>query len=120
MKTIEGGVCAAKGFSAAGIHAGVKASSSPDKNDLMLIYSQVPCHAWGMYTQNVVKAASVLVTMEHLKDGAAQAVVANSGNANACCEHGKCPPHGGVCSPGAACETGGCGGGFHRCDWADH
>ena len=86
MKTIEGGVCAAKGFSAAGIHAGVKASSSPDKNDLMLIYSQVPCHAWGMYTQNVVKAASVLVTMEHLKDGAAQAVVANSGNANACCD----------------------------------
>lgn len=85
MRSVEGGVCAAKGFLAAGIHAGVKASSSPDKNDLMLIYSEEPCRAFGMYTKNVVKAASVHLTMEHLKNGEAQAIVANSGNANACC-----------------------------------
>ena len=85
MRACKGGVCAAKGFYAAGIHAGVKASSAPDKNDLMLIYSAEPCNAYGMYTKNVVKAASVLLTMENLKNGAAQAVVANSGNANACC-----------------------------------
>lgn len=85
MRTIKGGVCAAKGFFATGIHAGVKASSSPEKNDLMLIYSEAPCSAYGMYTKNVVKAASVLLTMENLKNGRAQAIVANSGNANACC-----------------------------------
>ena len=85
MRACKGGVCAAKGFYAAGIHAGVKASSAPDKNDLMLIYSAEPCSAYGMYTKNVVKAASVLLTMENLKNGTAQAVVANSGNANACC-----------------------------------
>ena len=86
MKTTTGGVCAAKGFTAAGLHAGVKASSAPDKNDLMLLVSERPCAAWGMYTKNAVKAASVLLTMEHLKNGTAQAIVANSGNANACCD----------------------------------
>ena len=82
----SGGVCAPKGFTAAGVHAGVKASSSADKKDLMLLFSEKPCAAWGMYTQNVVKAASVLWTRQALQNGAAQAVVANSGNANACCE----------------------------------
>ena len=86
LKTIGGGVCAAKGFTAAGVHAGVKAGSAPEKNDLMLLYSEAPCNAWGMYTKNVVKAASVLLTREHLQNGAARAVVANSGNANACCD----------------------------------
>lgn len=86
MKTTTGGVCAAKGFTAAGLHAGVKASSAPDKNDLMLLASERPCAAWGMYTKNAVKAASVLLTMEHLKNGTAQVIVANSGNANACCD----------------------------------
>ena len=85
MKACEGGVCAAEGFYAAGIHAGVKAGSAPDKNDLMLIYSAEPCSAYGMYTKNVVKAASVQLTMKNLENGTAQAVVANSGNANACC-----------------------------------
>ena len=85
MKACEGGVCAAEGFYAAGIHAGVKAGSAPDKNDLMLIYSAEPCSAYGMYTKNVVKAASVQLTMKNLENGRAQAVVANSGNANACC-----------------------------------
>ena len=83
LKTIGGGVCAAKGFTAAGVHAGVKAGSAPEKNDLMLLYSEAPCNAWGMYTKNVVKAASVLLTREHLRNGAARAVVANSSNANA-------------------------------------
>ena len=86
MKKVQGGVCAPLGFTAAGVHAGVKAGSAPEKNDLMLLYSETPCSAWDMYTQNVVKAASVQITAEHLKNGRAQAVVANSGNANACCD----------------------------------
>ena len=61
MKKTTGGVCAAKGFTAAGVYAGVKAGSAPEKNDLMLLYSEVPCTACGMYTKNVVKAASVCV-----------------------------------------------------------
>ena len=60
----SGGVCAPKGFTAAGVHAGVKAGSSADKKDLMLLFSEKPCAAWGMYTQNVVKAASVLWTRQ--------------------------------------------------------
>lgn len=86
MKSVKGGVCAPKGFYAAGIHCGVKASSPAEKNDLMLIFSEKKCSACGMYTKNVVKAASVLLTRENLRNGAAQAVVANSGNANACCD----------------------------------
>ena len=86
MKSINGGVCAPKGFYAAGLRCGVKENAPKDKNDLMLIFSEKKCSAYGMYTQNVVKAASVRLTMENLKNGAAQAVVANSGNANACCD----------------------------------
>ncbi len=86
MNYIDGGVCAAKGFTAAGVHAGVKAGSAPEKNDLMLLYSETPCTTCGMFTKNAVKAAPVLLTRELLKDGRAQAVVANSGNANACCD----------------------------------
>ena len=86
LNWISGGVCAPEGFTAAGVHAGVKAGSNAEKKDLMLLYSEKPCAAWGMYTQNVVKAASVLWTREALQNGTAQAVVANSGNANACCE----------------------------------
>ncbi|MCD8189874.1 MAG: bifunctional glutamate N-acetyltransferase/amino-acid acetyltransferase ArgJ [Clostridiales bacterium] len=84
MKQISGGVCAAKGFTAAGIHAGVKAGSSPEKNDLALILSETECSAAAMYTTNRVKCAPIYVTMAHLEDGAAWGVVANSGNANAC------------------------------------
>ncbi len=86
LNWISGGVCAPEGFTAAGVHAGVKAGSNAEKKDLMLLYSEKPCAAWGMYTQNVVKAASVLWTRQALQNGTAQAVVANSGNANACCE----------------------------------
>ena len=85
LREISGGVCAAKGFKAAGIHCGVKAGSSPDKNDLALILSEKECAAAAVYTLNRVKAAPIYVTMDHLEDGVAWGVVANSGNANACC-----------------------------------
>ena len=85
MKEAMGGICAAKGFRAAGVHAGVKKNSNPDKNDLALILSERECTAAATYTLNRVKAAPVYVTMEHLENGVAWGVVANSGNANACC-----------------------------------
>ena len=85
LREISGGVCAAKGFKAAGIHCGVKAGSSPDKNDLALILSEKECAAAAVYTLNRVKAAPIYVTMDHLEDGVAWGVVVNSGNANACC-----------------------------------
>ena len=89
MKTIPGGICAAKGFSAAGMHAGIKPTSNPERNDLALIYSEVPCTAAGVFTTNQVKAAPVLLDMEHLKNGRAQAIVANSYIANACAPEGE-------------------------------
>ena len=82
---ITGGVCAAQGFKAGGVHCGVKATSSPDKNDLAMILSEKECTAAGVYTLNRVKAAPIYVTMDHLEDGTAWGIVANSGNANACC-----------------------------------
>ncbi len=85
IKEISGGVCAAQGFKASGVHCGVKAGSSPDKNDLALILSEKECAAAGVYTLNRVKAAPIYVTMDHLENGVAWGVVANSGNANACC-----------------------------------
>ena len=85
IKEITGGVCAAQGFKASGIHCGVKEGSSPSKNDLALILADKECAAAGVYTMNRVKAAPIYVTMDHLEDGTAWGVVANSGNANACC-----------------------------------
>ena len=85
INEISGGVCAAQGFKASGVHCGVKAGSSPDKNDLALILSEKECAAAGVYTLNRVKAAPIYVTMDHLENGVAWGVVANSGNANACC-----------------------------------
>lgn len=82
---ITGGVCAAKGFKAAGVHCGVKAGGSPDKNDLAMILSDRECTAAGVYTLNRVKAAPIYVTMDHLEDGTAWGIVVNSGCANACC-----------------------------------
>jgi len=84
LKEIAGGVCAAKGFTAAGVHCGVKAGSSPDKNDLAMILSERECAAAAVYTLNRVKAAPVYVTMGHLEDGVCRGIIANSGNANAC------------------------------------
>jgi glutamate N-acetyltransferase/amino-acid N-acetyltransferase len=88
MKFIDGGVCAASGYKAAGIHVGVKTNNT-SKKDLALIVSDAPCAAAAVYTKNVVKAAPLLVTREHLKDGKARAVLANSGNANACAPKGE-------------------------------
>ncbi|MCM1054568.1 MAG: bifunctional glutamate N-acetyltransferase/amino-acid acetyltransferase ArgJ [Bacteroides sp.] len=83
---IEGGVCAARGFSASGINAHIKANSQ--KNDMALIYCDKPCNAAALYTQNKVKGAPIDVTKRHLADGRAQAVIVNSGNANTCNSNG--------------------------------
>ena len=83
MKFIEGGVTAPKGFTAAGVHCGVK-SNKNDKKDLALILSECECAAAAVYTRNRVKAAPLYVTMENLENGTSWGVVANSGNANAC------------------------------------
>ena len=82
MKVIEGGVCAAKGFTANGIHCGIRRNHS--KKDLALIFSSVPASAAAVYTTNLVKGAPLIVTKNHLQDGIAQAVICNSGNANTC------------------------------------
>ena len=83
MKFIDGGVCAAKGFKAAGIHCGVK-TSHVDKKDVALIVADKECNVAAVYTTNIVKAAPLYVTKEHLQNGKARAIIANSGNANAC------------------------------------
>ncbi len=88
MKQVNGGVCAAQGFLASGVHVGVK-THNPQKKDLALILSEVPCAAAAVYTKNAVKAAHILLDMEHLKNGVARAAVINSGNANACAPNGE-------------------------------
>ncbi|MBQ6066337.1 MAG: bifunctional glutamate N-acetyltransferase/amino-acid acetyltransferase ArgJ [Clostridia bacterium] len=86
MKTISGGVCAAKGFTAGGVHCGIR--KNREKKDLALIFSQVPASAAAVYTTNLVKGAPLLVTKKNLADGVAQAVICNSGNANTCNANG--------------------------------
>lgn len=86
MKIIEGGVCSAKGFKAGALHCGIRKSQT--KKDLAMIRSDCLCNAAAVYTKNQVKAAPVLLTKEHLADGKAQAVIINSGNANACAPFG--------------------------------
>ena len=86
MKLIEGGVCAAKGFRANGIHCGIRKNKI--KKDLALIVSDVPASAAAVYTTNLVKGAPILVTKKHLTNGVAQAVICNSGNANTCNANG--------------------------------
>ena len=85
---IDGGVCAAQGFRAAGLHVGVK-THNVNKKDVALIVSDADCAAAAVFTTNVVKAAPIHVTKAHLADGRARAVVANSGNANACSPLGE-------------------------------
>ncbi|MDR0596335.1 MAG: bifunctional glutamate N-acetyltransferase/amino-acid acetyltransferase ArgJ [Clostridiales Family XIII bacterium] len=85
VKTIGGGVCAPQGFHAAGLHAGFKKSR---KKDLALIYSEYMCSAAAAYTTNKVKGATLKVTMDHLADGRAQAIVINSGYANTLAPNG--------------------------------
>ena len=86
MKTMSGGVCAAKGFSASGIHCGIRKNKT--KKDLALIYSEVQASAAAVYTTNLVKGAPLTVTKKHLENGKAQAVICNSGNANTCNANG--------------------------------
>ena len=88
LNFIEGGVCAARGFRAAGIHVGVKTHAAW-KKDLALIVSDVDCAAAAVFTKNAVKAAPIHVDRRHLADGRARAVIANSGNANACAPQGE-------------------------------
>ena len=86
MKIIDGGVCAAKGFRAAGIHCGIRKNKI--KPDLALICSDSLCNAAAVYTTNLVKGAPLTVTRSHLTNGEAQAVIVNSGNANTCNANG--------------------------------
>ena len=86
MKIIEGGVCAAKGFKAGAMRCGIRKSHT--KKDLAMILSDCVCNASAVYTTNRVKASPILLTKEHLADGKAQAVIVNSGNANACAPFG--------------------------------
>ena len=81
MKQIDGGITAVSGVRAAGVHAGIKGA---DAKDVALIVTDTPATAAGVFTKNSVTAAPVIVCREHLNDGQAQAVIVNSGNANAC------------------------------------
>ncbi|MDD6264856.1 MAG: bifunctional ornithine acetyltransferase/N-acetylglutamate synthase [Clostridia bacterium] len=82
MKIISGGVCAAKGFKASGVHCGIRKNKF--KKDLALIYSEKKAAAAAVYTTNSVKGAPLTVTKEHISDGFAKAIICNSGNANTC------------------------------------
>ncbi len=86
LRKVQGGVCAAKGFTANGVHCGIRKNKT--KLDLSLIYSEVPASGAAVYTQNLVKGAPLIVTKKHLENGKAQAVICNSGNANTCNANG--------------------------------
>ena len=81
MKKIDGGITAVPGVQAAGIHAGIKKA---EMKDVALIFTDMPATAAGVFTKNSVTAAPVIVCRKHLSDPTAQAIVINSGNANAC------------------------------------
>ncbi|MGN1472614.1 MAG: bifunctional glutamate N-acetyltransferase/amino-acid acetyltransferase ArgJ [Eubacteriales bacterium] len=86
MNKITGGVCAAKGFTANGVHCGIRKNRS--KRDLALIYSEVRASAAAVYTTNLVKGAPLTVTKKNISDGFAHAILCNSGNANTCNANG--------------------------------
>jgi glutamate N-acetyltransferase/amino-acid N-acetyltransferase len=86
IKEVEGGVCAPKGYKANGVHCGIRKNKS--KRDFALIVSSVRATAAGVYTQNLVKGAPVIVTKNNISDGYAQAIICNSGNANTCNANG--------------------------------
>lgn len=87
MKLIDGGVCAATGFKANGVHCGIR--KNREKRDLALIYSETICSTAAVYTTNLVKGAPLIVTKNNIQDGKAQAVICNSGNANTCNANGE-------------------------------
>jgi glutamate N-acetyltransferase/amino-acid N-acetyltransferase len=84
---VSGGVCAPSGFTASGIHCGIR--KNKDKKDLALLVSDTICSAAAVYTQNLVKGAPIAVTKKNLTNGKAQAVIVNSGNANTCNADGE-------------------------------
>ena len=86
MKQVDGGVCAAKGYQAAGVYCGIRKNKT--KKDLALIYSETKAACACVYTQNLVKGAPILVTKANVADGYAQAIICNSGNANTCNANG--------------------------------
>ncbi|MBE5747423.1 MAG: bifunctional ornithine acetyltransferase/N-acetylglutamate synthase [Clostridiales bacterium] len=86
LKEIQGGVCAAKGFTANGVHCGIRKNKT--KRDLSLIFSETQASAAAVYTQNLVKGAPLTVTKNNIADGKARAVICNSGNANTCNANG--------------------------------
>ena len=86
LKEIQGGVCAASGFTANGVHCGIRKNKT--KRDLALIYTKTPASAAAVYTQNLVKGAPLTVTKNNIADGKAHAVICNSGNANTCNANG--------------------------------
>ena len=86
-KEVAGGICAPKGFAAAGVHCGIRANHN-EKYDLALIKADVRCAAAGVYTTNKVCGAPIKVDRAHLTDGYAQAILVNSGNANTCAANG--------------------------------
>ena len=81
IKIIEGGVCAAKGFRAAGVPAEIKYKG---RNDVALVVADAPCAAAAVFTTNAVAAAPVVYDREVVRGGRIQAILANSGCANAC------------------------------------
>ncbi len=84
FKFIDGGsVTSPLGFTAQGVCASIKPSNTT-KRDLALIYCEKPCNAAAVFTKNLVKSSTITVTKKHLENGVAQAVIVNSGNANAC------------------------------------
>ncbi len=86
LTKIEGGVCAAKGFLAGGVHCGIRKNRT--KRDIALIVSETPASAAAVYTQNLVKGAPILVTQKNIANGQARAIICNSGNANTCNANG--------------------------------
>ncbi len=86
MKQIPGGVCAAKGFTASGVHCGIRKNKT--KKDLALIFSEKKANAACVYTTNLVKGAPITVTKNNVANGYAQAAICNSGNANTCNANG--------------------------------
>ena len=86
LTPVEGGICAPQGFSAAGVHCGIRHNHS--KPDLAIIKADVRCTGAACYTTNKVYGAPITVDREHLADGYAQAIVVNSGNANTCAPNG--------------------------------
>ena len=87
MEHIQGGVCAPKGFTASGVHCGIRKNRT--KRDLSMIYSEVPASAAAVYTSNLVKGAPIYVTQRNLQNGVAQLALCNSGNANTCNADGE-------------------------------